>query len=84
MGRLGNRSISFTAESEARPQGAISFYAVREPLNKCITREITATSSNRWINPPATWNANHETPQIARKMKNKTRKIKSRITLHAP
>lgn len=38
------------------------FQTARRPITKCKIKEITANTSSKWINPPATWNTVN--PQI--------------------
>jgi len=50
------------------------------PLTKCQTKEITATTSNAWINPPATWNRAQPKIQQTRNTKNRVRNMMPPVT----
>ncbi len=47
---------------------------------KCQTKEITATTSNAWINPPATWNTTQPKIQQTRNTKKSARNMRPPVT----
>jgi hypothetical protein len=47
------------------------------PFMKCQTNEITATMSNAWINPPATWNTTQPKIQQTTNTKKSARNMMS-------